>query len=202
MTIHIPRFQVFYGCGGRTRTCGLRVMSCSEASILCNARVSRLFYPQKTEKTRRPNKFAPRHKSVLSRKWVGIWVRADEGVSRNEPLKQRRGFFLLCIILEAFFQVVSHFTFLRQEGQVLLIALHRHHNAARSDLMNPDLTRLTQREKVSPFGESKHRVWLVTGKAGDCLPHLFCGKPAPLAEDETLRRVSACEAICTALTDG
>ena len=84
----------------------------------------------------------------------------------------------------------------------MLIALHRHHNAARSDLMNPDLTRLTQREKVSPFGESKHRVWLVTGKAGDCLPHLFCGKPAPLAENETLRRVSAYKAVCAALREG
>ena len=164
--------------------------------------VSRIFYPRKTGKTRRPTVFVPRHKSGLSRKWVGLWVSADWGVSRNEPLKQRRGFFLLCIILEAFFQVVSHFTFLRQEGQVLLIALHRHHNAARSDLMNPDLTRLTQREKVSPFGESKHRVWLVTGKAGDCLPHLFCGKPAPLAENETLRRVSAYKAVCAALREG
>ena len=60
----------------------------------------------------------------------------------------------------------------------------------------------TQREKFSPFGESEHRVWLVTGKAGDRLPHLFCGKPAPLAEDEMLHRVSACEAICAALQNG
>jgi len=56
--------------------------------------------------------------------------------------------------------------------------------------------------KISPFGESKHRVWLVTGKAGDRLPHLFCGKPAPLADDKMLRRVSACEAVCAALQDG
>ena len=75
----ISRFQVFYGCGGRTRTCGLRVMSCSEAPIPCDARVSRLFYPQKSGKTRRPNEFAPRPTSGLSRKWVGIWVRADSG---------------------------------------------------------------------------------------------------------------------------
>ena len=177
-------------------------MSYSEAPIPCDARVSRMFYPRNSGKTRRPKEFVPRRRNGLSRKWVGIWVSADWGVSRNEPLKQRRGFFLLCIILEAFFQVVSHFTFLRQEGQVLLIALHRHHNAARSDLMNPDLTRLTQREKVSPFGESEHRVWLVTVRAGDRFPHLFCGKPAPLAENEKLRRVSACEAICAALRDG
>ena len=59
------------------------------------------------------------------------------------------------------------------------------------------------REKKSLLcGESKHRVWLVTGKAGDCLPHLFCGKPAPFAENEMLRRVSACEAICAALRNG
>ena len=60
---------------------------------------------------------------------------------------------------------------------------------------------LTQREKISPFGESEHRVWLFTGKAGDRLPHLFCGKPAPITEDEKLRRVSACEAICADLQD-
>ena len=89
----ISRFQVFYGCGGRTRTCGLRVMSCSEALIPCNAMVSRIFYPRKSGKTRRPNEFAPRLTRGLSRKWVGIWVRADSGNSRNGPLKQRRGFF-------------------------------------------------------------------------------------------------------------
>ena len=97
----ISRFQVFYGCGGRTRTCGLRVMSCSEASIHCNARVSLLFCPQKSGKTRRPSEFAPRLINGLSRKWVGIWVRADSGSSRNEPLKQRRGFFLLCMIFRS-----------------------------------------------------------------------------------------------------
>ena len=89
----ISRFQVFYGCGGRTRTCGLRVMSCSEAPIHCNARVSRIFYPRKTGKTRRPNSFAPRLTIGLSRKWVEIWVRADTSNSRNGPLNQRRGFF-------------------------------------------------------------------------------------------------------------
>ena len=89
----ISRFQVFYGCGGRTRTCGLRVMSCSETPIPCNARISRIFYPRKSRKTRRPSVFVPRPTSGLSRKWVGIWVRADSSVSRNEPLKQRRGFF-------------------------------------------------------------------------------------------------------------
>ena len=89
----IVRFQVFYGCGGRTRTCGLRVMSCSEAPSPCNARVSRIFHPRKTGKTRRPDEFAPRLTSGLSRKWVGIWVRADSGNSRNGPLNQRRGFF-------------------------------------------------------------------------------------------------------------
>ena len=87
----ISRFQVFYGCGGRTRTCGLRVMSCSEAPIPWNAWVSRLFYPRKLGETRRPTEFAPRLTRGLSRKWVGIWVRADSGVSRSEPLKQRRG---------------------------------------------------------------------------------------------------------------
>ena len=89
----IERFQVFYGCGGRTRTCGLRVMSYSEASIHCTARVLRLFYHRKLGKTRRPDKFVPRPTSELSRKWVGIWVRADSGVSRNWTLNQRRGFF-------------------------------------------------------------------------------------------------------------
>ena len=176
-------------------------MSCSEALIPCNARVSRIFHPRKSRKTRRPDMFAPRRRIGLSRKWVGIWVRADSGCIKKWDAETKKRIFLLCMILEAFFQVVSHFTFLRQEGQVLLIALHRHHNAARSDLMNPDLTRLTQREKVSPFGESKHRVWLVTGKAGDRLPHLFCGKPAPLAENETLPSVPACEAVCAALQD-
>ena len=137
--------------------------------------------PSKIGKTRRPNEFAPRLTRGLSRKWVGIWVRADSGVSRNEPLKQRRGFFLLCIILEAFFQVVSHFTFLRQEGQVLLIALHRHHNAARSDLMNPDLTRLTQREKFSPLRRERasrlagHRQMPATA-----FRISFAGNPHPL----------------------
>ena len=89
----ISRFQVFYGCGSRTRTCGLRVMSCSDAPIPCNARVSRIFYPRKPRKTRRPTAFAPRPMNELSRKWVGFWVRANEGVSRNESLNQRRGFF-------------------------------------------------------------------------------------------------------------
>jgi len=89
----IPRFQVFYGCGGRTRTCGLRVMSCSEAPNPCDTRVSCIFHPRKSGKTRRPNEFAPRLTSGLSRKWVGIWVRADSGISRNGPLKQRREFF-------------------------------------------------------------------------------------------------------------
>ena len=37
-----------------------------------------------------------------------------------------------------------------------------------------------QRNKFSPFGERKHRVWLVTGKAGDRLPRLFAGNPHPL----------------------
>ena len=97
----ISRFQVFYGCGGRTRTCGLRVMSCSEAPIPCNARISRIFYPRKLRKTRRPTVFTPRLTNELSRKWVGIWVRADSGSSRNEPLKQRRGFFLLCMIFRS-----------------------------------------------------------------------------------------------------
>ena len=91
----IVRFQVFYGCGGRTRTCGLRVMSCSEPLIPCNARVSRIFYPRKSGKTRRPDEFAPHSTNELSRKWVGIWVSADEGVSRNGTLNQRRGFFPL-----------------------------------------------------------------------------------------------------------
>ena len=85
----ISRFQVFYGCGGRTRTCGLRVMSCSEASIPCTAKVLHLFCPRKSGKTRRPEEFAPRRRNGLSRKWVGIWVRADSGVSRNGTLKQR-----------------------------------------------------------------------------------------------------------------
>ena len=89
----ISRFQVFYGCGGRTRTCGLRVMSCSEAPIPCNARVLRLLSPRKSRKTRRPDEFAPRLTDELSRKWVGIWVSADSGNSRNGPLNQRRGFF-------------------------------------------------------------------------------------------------------------
>ena len=89
----VSRFQVFYGCGGRTRTCGLRVMSCSETPIPCNARVSRIFHPRKTGKTRRPTEFAPQLSRRLSRKWVGIWVRANRGSSRNELLKQRRGFF-------------------------------------------------------------------------------------------------------------
>ena len=30
----IVRFQVFYGCGGRTRTCGLRVMSPTSCQLL------------------------------------------------------------------------------------------------------------------------------------------------------------------------
>ena len=30
----ISRFQVFYGCGGRTRTCGLRVMSPTSCQLL------------------------------------------------------------------------------------------------------------------------------------------------------------------------
>ena len=89
----ISRFQVFYGCGGRTRTCGLRVMSCSEAPIPYTTRVSRIFYPQKSRKTRRPDEFAPRFTSGLSQKWVKIWVGADSGVSGNGPLNQRRGFF-------------------------------------------------------------------------------------------------------------
>ena len=38
--------------------------------------------------------------------------------------------------------------------------------------------------------------------AGDRLPHRFCGKPAPLAEDEMFRRVSACKAVCAALREG
>ena len=76
-------------------------MSCSEALIHCNARISRLFHPRKPGKTRRPTEFAPRITSGLSRKWVGIWVRADSGSSRNEPLKQRRGFFLLCMIFRS-----------------------------------------------------------------------------------------------------
>ena len=46
----ISRFQVFYGCGGRTRTCGLRVMSCSEAPIPCSATVSVTFWHQKRPK--------------------------------------------------------------------------------------------------------------------------------------------------------
>ena len=60
----------------------------------------------------------------------------------------------------------------------------------------------TERKISLLYGESKHRVWLVTGKAGDRLPHLFCGKPAPLAENEMLHRVTACEALCAALQDG
>ena len=87
----ISRFQVFYGCGGRTRTCGLRVMSCSEVPIPCIAMVSRIFCPLKSGKTRRSDEFAPRLTSGLSRKRVGIWVSADWGVSKNGPLKQRRG---------------------------------------------------------------------------------------------------------------
>ena len=70
------------------------------------------------------------------------------------------------------------------------------------EIINHALAGLMQREKSLLYGESKHRVWLVTGKAGDRLPHLICGKPAPLTEVETLRRVSACEAICAALQDG
>ena len=116
----IERFQVFYGCGGRTRTCGLRVMSCSEAPSPCNARVSRLIYPRKAGKTRRPDEFAPQRTNELSRKWVGIWVRADEGVSRNEPLKQRRGFSSLHDprLHRSLLHKVSHFTFLRTPSQV------------------------------------------------------------------------------------
>ena len=95
----IPRFQVFYGCGGRTRTCGLRVMSCSEAPNYCNAWVSRLFYPRKSEKTRRPNEFAPRPTSGLSRKWVGIWVRADSGCIKKWYTESKKRSFLLCMIL-------------------------------------------------------------------------------------------------------
>ena len=70
----ISRFQVFYGCGGRTRTCGLRVMSCSEAPIPCSAMVSRIFYPRKSRKTRRPSEFASRLSNGHSPEWVSGWV--------------------------------------------------------------------------------------------------------------------------------
>jgi len=59
-----------------------------------------------------------------------------------------------------------------------------------------------EREKSLLFGESEHRVWLVTGRAADCLPHLFYGKPAPLAEDKMLHRVSVYEAVCAGLRKG
>ena len=88
----VSKLVANHGCGGRTRTCGLRVMSCSEAPIPWNAWVSRLFYPRKLGETRRPTEFAPRLTRGLSRKWVGIWVSADSGNSRNVPLNQRRGF--------------------------------------------------------------------------------------------------------------
>ena len=59
------------------------------------------FTPRKSRKPRRPNEFAPRPTSGHSRKWVGIWVSADEGSSRIRPLYQRREFFLLCMILRS-----------------------------------------------------------------------------------------------------
>ena len=70
------------------------------------------------------------------------------------------------------------------------------------EIINHALAGLMQREKISPFGESEHRVCLVTGRAGDRLSHLFAGNPAPLAESKRLRRVSACEAVCATLSDG
>ena len=73
-------------------------MSCSEAPIPCGARISRLFYPRKLGKTRMADEFVPHSSNGLSRKWVGIWVRADSGSSRNGTLNQRREFFLLCMI--------------------------------------------------------------------------------------------------------
>ena len=91
----ISRFQVFYGCGGRTRPCGLRVMSCSEASIPCNARVSRLFSPRKSRKTRRPSVFTPRLTNGLSRKWVGIWVRADSECIKEWSAETKKRIFSL-----------------------------------------------------------------------------------------------------------
>ena len=90
----------FYGCGGRTRTCGLRVMSCSEAPIPCNARVLRILYPQKSRKTRRPTVFIPRPTNGLLRKWVGIWVRENQASQQMRRYRQRReNIFLLCMIL-------------------------------------------------------------------------------------------------------
>ena len=120
----ISRFQVFYGCGGRTRTCGLRVMSCSEAPIPCNARVSRIFLPRKSRKTRRPDEFAPRPSSGLSRKWVGFWVRADWGVSRNGTLNQRRGFFSSAWFSDpsSYLRKVSYYTFYWTSSQAILLS--------------------------------------------------------------------------------
>ena len=83
-------FRSFMVAAAGLEISGRPVMSCSEALIPCNARVSPLFYPRKSVKTRRPSEFAPRHKSGLSRKWVGIWGRADSGSSRNGTLNQRR----------------------------------------------------------------------------------------------------------------
>ena len=147
--------------------------------------VSRIFYPRKTRKTRRPDEFVPRRRSELSRKWVGIWVRADSGVSRNEPLNQRRGFFLLCPILEAIFQVVPHFTFLPPEGQALPIALHRHQKSPRYELINQDRTRLTQRKKSLLSERASIAFGWSPAKPATAFRILFAGNPHPCREQKT-----------------
>ena len=106
------------------------------------------------------------------------------------------------MILEAIFQAVPHFTFLPPEGQALPIALHRHQKSPRYELINQDRTRLTQREKISPL-RREQASRLAGHRQSRRLPSAsLCGKPAPLVENETLRRVSACKAVCAALREG
>jgi len=61
---------------------------------------------------------------------------------------------------------------------------------------------VTQREKISPL-QREQASRLAGHRQSRRLPSAsLCRKPAPLVENETLRRVSACKAVCAALREG
>ena len=107
------------------------------------------------------------------------------GQSRFECIRKwyaesKKRIFLLCMILEAIFQVVPHFTFLPPEGQALPIALHRHQKSPRYELINQDRTRLTQRKKSLLSERASIAFGWSPAKPATAFRISFAGNPHPL----------------------